>query len=699
MRIHLDFETQSIVDIQKQGGVVYATHPSTKMLCAAWCEDDGPIHLVTTPSELDTALKDYANNPSVEFAAHNAGFEISILQMLYDRMLISFPPPSDDRWICTAAKAAWYSLPRKLEGVGKAMQLPLEKDMEGNKVMQMLCKPKRATKANSDMFWTPETNPGAYEKLYKYCVRDVEVERMVDSLLPDLTERERKVWVFDRKVNSRGVHVDLALVRRILEYRELTKEDLERQCYLMTGVPKPSQHVALREWVNAAIGDQFEPLEDMQKQTLAVRIADKTLPENVIPILALREEHSKSSTSKLEAMERRVSADGRIRDMFLYCAAITKRWGGRGVQPQNLPRGVYKSDYAIRHLLNFDYDTFRMLYGKPMAVYSSCIRGCFVAGSGKDFIVADLNAIEARVVAWVAGERNVLEAFIQGRDVYCEEASTIFNRNVTKADGYERLVGKVSILALGYNGGINAFGTMCRAYSVDLAPAFESLWSTVSGDERTKAGLAYKMYRAKVEKGGIKFPLPENEALVADIIKQRWRKKNATITNLWRECERAAIDAVLDKRPVTIGGFDGRPAITFYMNGSFLMVKLPSGTEIVYPFPKVSTQETEFGHKQALSYRDVDDTTFQFIRKFTYGGKLVENIVQCLSRDILVDGMLRAEHAGYPIVLHVHDEAVAEVDEGLGDVQAFETMLATTPEWANGLPLKAEGWRGKRYRK
>lgn len=344
------------------------------------------------------------------------------------------------------------------------------------------------------------------------------------------------------------------------------------------------------------------------------------------------------------------------------------------------------------------------------------------------FYVSDFSAIEARVLAWLAGEEDILSAFREGRDVYCESASQAFGRTVTPKDKYERSVGKVRELASGYQGGIGAMATMSKAYGVDLAPAFDLLWGEADADTRKSAVSSYETYLKRlipfprkenpeayddhfegmllVARKGLGEPLPPGvlywaAGVSADILKQLWRRKNKNIVSFWEECETAAINAVLTGEKQFVGGeAKGRPLITYGTYGKFLLCKSPSGNCISYPMAKVSATETPWGIKDAtLSYHTQDDKTWQFGRKFTYGGKLVENITQFVARDCLADAMLRVDDAGFDLVLHVHDEVVVDANPSKDSFTQFHDIMSTAPHWAVGLPFKAESWHGQRYRK
>lgn len=740
-QVHLDFETQSVLSVKDVGAWVYTRHPSTSILCAAFALGDSPVELIdyydirrwvppenrmvfddNQPSDKPNpwmfTLRGLAEDPNIIFAAHNAFFE----QCVWRNIMVKrhgMPDIPVERWRCTAAKAAAFSLPRDLDGVGQALELPVQKDKEGHKVMMKLSRPRRMSKNNAEEFWTPQSAPEDFQKLYAYNKTDVETERHVDKALPPLNAREQKIWFMDQKINFRGIKLDIPTIQLILEFIDRSVNEMKDEFVELTGgqVDSPSQVARLKTWCD----NNGVELPNLQAATVdkvfkSCEGCEAGVCDNPVHrVLHIRRALSKISTSKYTAMlDRADYEDGCLRDILLYCAAITKRWGGRGVQPQNLPRGTVDSDVCIAIIQLADYLFFKGMYPDVMSAYSSCVRGGFIARPGYDLIVSDFSAIEARVLPWLAGQESTLDLFRQNEDVYCHSAGQTYGRQITKKDKYERSVGKVQELALGYQGGIGAFGTMARGYGVDLRPAYSSIWPTATTEEQEKARLAYASYLGRCEKAGEVDPLDRASGYAADVIKQRWRKSNPMVVAFWDELEKAAIAAVLNpKQKFTVGGEDDggfgstRPTITFGMYKDYLLMRLPSGGCLVYPKPRVSENETPWGQKKlSLSYYTVDSVTYQYKRTWTYGGKLAENATQAVARDLLADAMLVMEDAeahgyscNYPIVLHVHDEAVPEVPEGVGSVEEVERIMISSSPWAVGLPLKAEGGRMKRYRK
>lgn len=708
-RIHLDFETRSLLDVRVVGGWTYSIHPTTSIICAAYAVDDNPVQL-TVPAGNESEnvlrgieLRQLAADPENIFVAHNAFFE----QCIWKNIMVpryGMPEIPIERWRCTAAKAASMSLPRPLGDVAEILELPVKKDETGKKSMEKLSRPRRGRFGGDVVFWEYDDAPDDFEDTYKYCMTDVEVERLIDNRLPELNAREQKVWFLDQKINFTGIRVDVPAVQKIMGFIERTVTDMTEEFQRLTGgmLEGPSQVKKLREW----LAENGCHLANLQAPTVDKALLDPSMDETVRRVLEIRRQLSKISTAKYSALLNRVDPrDSRIRDILLYAAAITKRWGGRGPQIHNFPRGTVNTTVAWDFILNDDYDFLKLMYRDLMAVYSSCTRGALVSSPGHDLYVSDFSSIEAMVLPWLAGDEEKLDIFREGRDLYCETAGGILGRPVNKKDHpMERQgLGKVSELALGYGGGIGAYGNMAKGYQVDLHPVYDLLWNATTEAEKELARKAYTRYIGRAEKAEDPDPLDRESGYVADIIKQRWRVKNWRIVKFWDDLERAAIQAILTGEKCVVGDDSenpNRPKITFGMYGHSLLCKLPSGNCIVYPFAKVSVESTDWGTKrQTVSYRAQNDENFQYHRTWTYGGKFSENITQAVARDILAEALLRLDAAEFKVIMHVHDEPVAEHPEDDDRLEEFNNIVAEAPEWATGLPIRAEAWKGKRYKK
>ena len=663
-KLTIDFETRSAAPLKKCGAAAYAQDGTTDVICLAlkrhgeepvvWFSPDFRFPTVRLPVVSDeTVLKMIGSAEVIE--AHNAQFEYFIWKYVMPRY--GFPMFDASKLRCSAAKAAMYGLPRDLAGACAAAGVPQRKDMEGSRLMMSLCKPRKALKAEmlrdpdweTRLYW--RGTPEEFERLALYCMQDVRAEEALSDALPDLPERERKLWQLDLAINQRGIRVDVPAVKAILNCIDRHSGSLKEEFRRMTGLESPTQRDAtLRHLL--ALGVEMDGLTSKEvEETLST-----TGNETAKRILQIRQSLSKSSTAKYNAFLEAKGPDDRIRGCFLYHGAGTGRWSGRLIQPQNFPRGAFPDvEPCIELFEKGDLDGVRLFYDDPMAAASTCLRSMIVPEPGKEFICADYSSIEGRVLAWLAGEESALAVYREGRDPYRVAASAIYHvpyDELQKGDP-RRQIGKVAELALGYQGGVGAFNMMALAYGVSL---------------------------------------PEHE--VRDIV-EKWRDSRPLTVRLWRDLERAAKAAI--NHPGYVYAYRG---IKFTIRGKMLAMKLPSGRCLWYANPRIERKEMSWGEqKEVVAFDGVNSTTRKWGRQYLYGGLLAENVTQATARDILVNGMFAAEEASYPIVMHVHDELIAEVPEGFGSVEEFESLMCRSPEWAAGLPLKAEGWRGKRYKK
>jgi DNA polymerase len=426
------------------------------------------------------------------------------------------------------------------------------------------------------------------------------------------------------------------------------------------------------------------------------------LPDECRAALRLRQEAAKTSTAKLTAMTNGISAGGRARGLFQYHGASTGRWAGRRIQLQNLPRPKLKQDQIeeVFRLLN-QYGAkagpyiFETTGVKPMSAVSDCIRGFLRAKPGHDLIAADFAAIEARVIAWLSGQEDALQVFKGDGKIYELTAAGIYGveiQAITKEDP-RRQVGKVAVLALGYQGGVGALQTMARAYAVKIEPAFDSLWARATEEHKKKCEFVFNL-------NGRKYDISKKEFYASDLIKQFWREANPQIVQYWDALNTAAIMAVQQEGNTFKCGTKGRE-VAFKKNGSWLWCRLPSGRVICYPYPKVEiiAPFEDSTPRPTLTAMGVDSYTKKWERYKAYGGFLAENITQAVARDLLADAMLNLESKNYPVVMHVHDEVVVEVPSNFGSLSEVTQIITQIPAWAQGLPVSAEGWRGGRFRK
>ena len=667
-KLTIDFETRSAAPLKKCGAAAYAQDPTTEVICLAlkWPGEEPKIWY--GPNFRFAHNSDWAALPLLDdgevkamleaadvIEAHNAQFEYFIWKYTMPRY--GFPLFDVSKLRCSAAKAAMYGLPRDLAGACAAAGVAQRKDMEGSRLMMTLCKPRKALKAEmladpdweSRLYW--RGTPADFVRLGFYCLQDVRSEEALSEALPELPEMERKLWRLDLAINDRGIGIDAEAVRTILACVEEHSSDMKKEFQRMTGLDSPTQRQKTLDHL-IALGVQMEGLTASDVKAALESTENATAKR----ILEIRQSLSKSSTAKYQAFLDAKGADDRIRGCFMYHGAGTGRWAGRIIQPQNFPRGTFADvDPCIRFFKERDLDSVKLFYGDPMVAASSCIRSMIVPEAGHDFICADYSSIEGRVLAWLAGEETALDVYREGRDPYKVAAAVIYHVPYDAVVKSQRQIGKVAELALGYQGSVGAFNMMALGYGVKV---------------------------------------PENE--VREIV-EKWRDARPMTVRYWCELEKACQAAIKDP-----GGVYSYRSIKFATRnkGRMLAMRLPSGRCLWYANPRIEPKEMSWGEvKNVIAFDGVNSTTRKWGRQYLYGGLLAENATQATARDILVNGMFAVESKGYPVVMHVHDEMVAEVPEGFGSVEEFEKLMCSLPDWGKDIPLKTEGWRGKRYRK
>lgn len=653
-KITIDFETRSEIDLKKQGLAVYAAHPSTEVICMAYAEGDKEVKLWTPGDAAPFDPEKY------EIHAHNAAFEFAIWNQVCVKKYGWKKSPIEN-FFCNMAAGMAMGLPASLERLALALNLDVQKDMKGSRVMLQLSKPRKVHEDGSVTWWTKEDSPEKYETTYEYCKRDVEVERATSKFLKPLSDFERKLWLLDQKINQRGIKIDIESVLLAENIIENEKKRLNSEMRKLTSMEVSSCQAAtqLAEYVRS----YGVECDGVTKAEVARLLADEDTPLRVKKALKLRQEAAKSSTAKLKAMRLRASGDGRVRNTLQYHAAHTGRWGGRGIQLQNFPRpeipqseidrafGLFQSGDLAAEFIN----TF---IGAPTDVVSDCLRGFISAEDGHELIVSDWSNIEGRVLMWLAGETWKIDAFKaydegRGPDLYILSYATSFHVNMAVAKE-NRQIGKVTELSMGYQGGVGAFQSMAVNYGVKVS------------DTR------------------------------ANEIKEAWRAAHPKTVQFWYALEDAAMRAVLNPNTT----FKVGDKVMFRRQGGFLMCRLPSGRVLHYPSPKIENVTTPWGaQKDVVTYLSEDSMTKKWTRQKTYGGKLAENITQAVARDILAYALIKLDQKNYKIVGHVHDEVIIEHPEHEGNVKAVEELMCELPEWAEGLPLAAEGYRARRYRK
>jgi DNA polymerase len=611
-----------------------------------------PTYRAQLPHLPDALVAHIAAGGLVE--AHNALFEICIWHNV-GVMQLGWPVIPLHQWRCSLAKCAHAAMPLALGQAGEAMGLPITKDTEGYKLMMKMCKPRKPTKNDPS---TRHDSPEMRERLGQYCDVDVESEHCLSSALPDLPPRELGVWWLDVVTNLRGIPADLAAIRGCIKAAHDYKTRLDNQCFSLTGGALTTTDKA------GPLGDFLRTLgvdmPNVQKATVAEWADKPDLPPLAKQLLGIRKEISKKSVSKAVTMLAHADPD----DIYLrmgtqYHAAATGRYGGRGFQPHNFARGSDDPVELTRRLNLLKCGGLPLLeahYGDPMTTLSGSLRAMFHAAPGHEFKVNDYSAIEARVLAWLVNSTKRLEIFRGDGKIYEAAAADIYSVSIADVTTEQRRIGKVAELALGYGGGVGAFQSMATIYGVDI---------------------------------------PDEQA---DQIKVAWRAKNPEVPALWRALEAAAIAAVSTGVPQTVG------YVTYHIVGKFLCCRLPSGRDLRYYQPRLRADMAPWGSPcQKLSFMGMKQapgsTQRTWCRIETWGGTLTENIDQAISRDILTECMPGVEAAGYPIVLHVHDELVTHTPIGFGSVDELGRLMCCHRPWAAGLPLAAAGWSGSVYRK
>lgn len=638
--LSIDIETFSKASLPSVGVYRYAADESFRILLLAYAVDGGEVQIVDLASgeQIPGDVLDALEDPGVVKSAFNAAFERVCLSAHLGRRL------DPEGWRCSMVWASFAGVPLDLAGVATALRLDTEKMGEGKNLIRYFSLPARPTKANGGRERNlPEHAPEAWETFKAYCKRDVEVELAITKQLHamPMPAREWDNYRDDQRINDRGVRIDDALaagaVRADTEGRAETLERMRE----LTGVDNPASVTQLLTWLHA----QGLQIDSLAKADVAAAL--EGAHGDVAEVLALRQEMAKSSVKKYERMLACRCPDGRAHGLLQFMGAgRTGRWAGRLVQVQNLPRQSISDLEAAADLVRTGHaDMLETLWGSAPQVLSELIRAAFVAEPGSRFLVADYSAIEARTIAWLAGEQWVLDLFEAGGDIYCETGTRMF-RQVVEKHSPLRQRAKVAVLACGYQGGVGALKTM----------------------------------------GGEKLGLSEEE--MADIV-AAWRAANPAIARLWWDINAAAIAVIKDGGTRTVG------RIRLAHDKGALIITLPSGRPLVYPSPRIG--ENRFGG-ESITHMGVGINR-KWGRIETYGGKLTENIVQATARDILAHAIARLERSGYPVVMHIHDEVVTEVPEGEGSVDELCALMSQAPPWADGLPLAAEGFESTYYRK
>ena len=653
-RMSVDIETYSSIDLTKSGVYKYVEAPDFDILLIGYSFDDEEEVQVIDTYNLDeegramlAEFMDALHNPHIVKTAFNANFERTCLAKWTEKEM----PP--EMWRDTMILALELGLPRSLADVGMALGLPEDKlkDPQGKALINFFSKPCKPTKANGQRTRNlPEHDPAKWALYKSYNRQDVVTEKEIWSRLVGFgwPKSEKELWNLDQRMNDHGVRLDVPMIEKIVEYDAQRQEELKAEASELTGLSNPNSPSQLKEWLEG----KGEKMTSLTKDTIAEALS-RELDPDVRRVLEIRSALGKTSVAKYSTMLEAVNEDGRLRGILqFYGANRSGRWAGKLVQTHNLARNTLPDlDLARELVKEGDFDTVQTLFGETSFIFSELVRTAFIPSEGCRFVVSDFSAIEARVISWISGEEWRLDAFRAGKDIYCESASQMYHVPVVKhgVNGELRQKGKIAELALGYQGGVGAMKQM--------------------------------------DKGG---SIPEEE--MQGIVDQ-WRAANPKVVKLWKTCEMAAKTCIEERRTVKI-----RCGIAFrYIQGN-LFITLPNGRHLCYWGARLVEDPRGWGMK--IIYKGVNQTTKQWGDVETYGGKLVENIVQATARDCLAEVMKRVSSLGYKIVMHVHDEIIVDVPNEDKNAPAKITAIMGEPiSWALDLPLKGDTYETSFYKK
>jgi DNA polymerase len=649
----IDVETYSSIDIKTSGAYKYVEAPDFEILLFGYAFNDKPVGVIdfAQGEELPQDVIDALDDSNTIKTAFNANFERNAIA----KYLNILAPP--EQWQCTMVKALTLGLPGSLDMVGKVLNFEEDKQKmkEGKALIQYFCKPCKPTKANGGRNRNlPEHDMDKWQLFKEYNKQDVEVEREIRKLLSryETTDKEQRLWELDQHINDRGVNTDLKLIEQAIKCDANYTKKLMDAAIKLTGLKNPNSPTQIKKWIGARLGHEVKSLN---KKAIPELIEEAKSFKNgeVIQMLELRKLMAKTSIKKYETMQNARCSDGRVRGLLqFYGANRTGRWAGRLVQVQNLPQNHLPDlDDARNFIREGKFSDAEFLYDSIPDTLSQLIRTAFIPGDGNRFIVSDFSAIEARVIAWLAGEQWRLNVFKTHGKIYEASASQMFKvpiESIHKGDPL-RQKGKIAELALGYGGSVGALTSM----------------------------------------GALNMGLKEEELKP---LVDSWRAANPNITKFWWDVDKVAKKAIKERTTVCM-----QYRLKFIYDPGVLFIQLPSGRKLSYIRPKIEPHETFSGDK--ITYEGMEQTSKQWTRIDTYGPKLVENIVQATARDCLGVTMIRVEKAGYPIVMHVHDELIMDVPKNYGTLEEVNSIFAEPIEWAPGLPLKADGYECNYYQK
>ena len=643
--LSIDLETYSDVDLSTCGVYRYV-EGDFHILLFAYAFDDDPVRIIDMAcgEKLPQEIVDAIFDDSVVKAAWNAQFERTCLSQFFGTRL------SPDSWQCSMVWAASLSLPLALKNSAQVLKTGEQKDKAGEDLIRFFSVPCKPTKTNGGRTRNlPEHAPEKWRQFKEYCLQDVRTERDIRKKLEafPLLAQEWDFYHMDQRINDRGVRIDKTLVEQAITCDLMLSEKMSKKAYELTGLENPNSVSQLKSWLEER-GIEISSLGKKDVTAMIKEIDKGGLDQEALDMLKLRLQMAKSSVKKYQAADRYICLDGRAHGLFQFSGANrTQRWAGRGIQLQNLPQNHISTLDEARELVKMGcFDMVESIYGNTPDILSQLIRTMLIPKAGCEFIVADFSAIEARVLAWLAGEQWRMDAFKRGDDIYCASASQMFGVPVVKhgINGELRQKGKVAELACGYGG---AAGALISMGALDMGLTEEEL-----------------------------------PGLIDD-----WRTANPHIVQFWWDVEKAAMDTVKDHRERSVG------RIGFQFSANTLWIVLPSGRKLAYIKPRLQTNR--FG-RMAVTFESLNAAN-KWSRGETYSGRLVENLTQSTARDLLAEAMWRIERAGLDIVGHVHDEVILEVPKGKVTAEDVCTIMNQNPSWADGIALSSAGYRGDYY--
>ena len=627
----IDFETRSAVDLRKTGVYVYATDVSTDVWCMAYSWDGEDVRVWQPGDPIDTKLEDWIVEGG-KLQAWNSAFE----RVIWNKIMApryNWPRTRAGQWYCTMAQASAAGLPRALGQAAAVLGVEEQKDKVGQALMLRMARPRKTLADGTHTWWT---TPDKVEALIEYCRQDVRTEMDVSTHIPYLPDSERQLFLLDQRINDRGVMLDTDLLQRVRRLATDSKAEIDAEINRLTKgeVRSATQGMHLAAWLRK-YGVQTASVD---KQAVSKILAHEGLHPVIRRVVELRQSGAKSSTAKLDAMEYAAGEDGRMRGLLVYHGAATGRWSGKLVQPQNFPRPVRKQAELDEIIAKLKADESVAEHGHGTEIAADLLRSMIIAAPDHRLMFADYSAIEARVLAWMAGQKDLVETFAKGGDVYIKMATTVFGVPEDQVTPEQRQVGKALVLGCG-------FGMSGKRFAE---------FAGVDMDLAVKAVGAY-------------------------------REANHRIVSFWKESEQQYLEI-------------GRAAAE--AGEPFMRVPLPSGRSLTYRNPRIVQRETPWGTTQdTVEIDTLNSITRQWVPQKIWGGLAVENVVQATARDLMAGAMMRLENSGYPVIMSVHDEIICEVPEGYGSLDEMIEIMTTPPAWAKDCPIAAEGKEGPRYRK